>query len=75
MKFADVERVIDIARSDKERVAFLESILPKLRGADLRSALIVLANLYVLQRKFRKAGELFELVGMHEDAVKALSRI
>ncbi len=75
MKFADVERVIDVAHSDKDRVAFLERILPKLRGADLRSALIVLANLYVLQRKFRKAAEFFELVGMHEDAVKALSRI
>jgi len=75
MKFSDIERVLDVARSDKQRVVFLERFLPKLRGAELRSALIVLANLYVLQRKFRKAAELFEIVGMHEDAIKARSRI
>jgi len=74
MKFADIERMIDLARSDIGRVRFLERVIPKLRGPELRSALIVLANLYVLQRNFRKAAELFELVGMHEDAVKARSR-
>ena len=75
MKFLDIERLLDVARSDKQRVTVLERSLPKFRGVDLRSALIVLANLYVLQRKFRKAAELFELVGMHEDSVKARARI
>jgi len=75
MKFVDIEHIIDPMHSDKERVAFLERILPKLRGPELRSALIVLANLNVLQRKFRKAAELYELVGMQEEAVKARSRI
>ena len=75
MKFVDIERVIDVAHSDSARVAFLERVLPKLRGPELRSAMIVLANLYVMQRKFRRAAELFELVGMHEDSVKTRSRI
>ena len=75
MNFPEVERILDVARSDKERIVFLERVIPKLRGHDLRSALIVLANLYVLLRKFKKASELFEIVGMHEDSVKARSRI
>ncbi len=75
MKFSDVERVLDIARSDLERISFLERILPKLRGESLRSALIALANVYVLQRKFGRAAEVYELVGMQDDAAKARSRI
>ncbi len=75
MKFSDVEQVLGVARSDKQKIALLERALPKLRGSELRSALIVLANLYVLQRKFSRAAQFFELVGMHEDAVKARSRI
>jgi hypothetical protein len=75
MRFADIERVLDLARSDKERIVFLERIISKLRGPELRSGLIALANKYVLLRKFAKAAELFEMLGMHEDAVKAGSRI
>ncbi len=75
MKFADVERVLDIARSDRERISFLESVLPRLRGESLRSALIALANAYALQKKFRRAAEVYELVGMNDDAAKARSRI
>jgi hypothetical protein len=75
MKFSDVERLLDVARSDRQRVVILERVLPKLRGEGLRSALIVLANLYVLRKEFRKASGVFEIVGMHEDAVKARARI
>ncbi len=75
MKFADVEQLVDIARSDKERVSILERLLPKLRGRDLRSAVIMLANLYALQRKFRMASAAYDLVGMHEEALKARSRL
>lgn len=75
MKFSDVEQLVDIARSDKERVKILERELPKLRGRDVRAAMIMLANLYVLQRRFVMAAAVYDMVGMHEDAVKARSRI
>lgn len=75
MKFADFEQLVDIARSDKERVSTLERLLPRLRGRDLRAALIMLANLYALQKKFKMAAAAYDLVGMHEEAIKARSRL
>ena len=74
MKFADIERLLDYM-TDAQQVAFLESIIPQLRGAEARSAMIVLANLYVLQEKFKKAAEMYEIVGFQEDAAKARARI
>jgi len=75
MKFADIEQLLDIARSDKERVNILERALPKLRGPALRSSMIVLANLYALQKKFELAAATYDLVGMHDEAMKARSRL
>lgn len=75
MKFSDFEQLIDIARSDKERVKILERSLPRLRGRDLRAALTMLANLYALQRKFGRAAAIYDMVGMNEESVKARSRL
>jgi len=75
MKFSDVEQLLDIARSDRERVGIIKRLLPKLRGNDLRSAMIVLANLYALQKKFELAATAYDMVGMHEEALKARSLI
>ena len=74
MKFADVERLLDYM-TDAQQVVFLERIIPQLRGPDARSAMIALANVYVLQRKFKKAAEMYEIVGFQDDAAKALARI
>jgi len=74
MKFADIERSLD-KLSTKGRIEFLERMIPRLHGKELRPALIVLANLFVLQRQFEKAAETYELLGMPDEAVKARSRI
>ncbi|MEM3154619.1 MAG: hypothetical protein QW165_03595 [Candidatus Woesearchaeota archaeon] len=74
MKLADIEHSIDVARSDLERVQILEKALPCLRGKDVRTAMIILANLYALLGKYGKAATLYELAGMSEEAVKARVR-
>lgn len=75
MKFSDVERALDVAKSDADRERILKRSLPMLRGGDVRSALICLANVYARLKKFRLAGDVYETVGMNEEAVKVRARL
>jgi len=74
MKFRDIQQALDV-RSDKERVEYLERTIPRLNGPALRSAMIALANLYVMHREFEKAANLYEIVGMHEQSMQARTRL
>lgn len=74
MKFADVEQQLDLASSDRERERILKKSLDKVHGPDARTALICLANVCKRLKKFKRAAELYRLVGMNEDAEKARAR-
>ena len=74
MKFSDIENSIDRLSSSREKIRVLERALPSVRGNELRKTLLVLANEYAFERKFKRAAELYEVIGFDEEAKNAKGR-